>query len=149
MIIDRIANAHLYVHLGPRIERAFNYIQSTDLLRLDVGRYEIEGVSLYVVVQEYATKPGDQGRWEAHRRYIDLQYIIQGTELIGYAHLNRLAPGDYDAEKDFLPLSGEGVFLTLQAGDFMLLMPEDAHMPGIAVNGPEIVKKAVVKIGLD
>jgi YhcH/YjgK/YiaL family protein len=148
MIIDLITNTHLYVDLGPRIKRAFNYIQQTDLLTLNVGRYEMEGPSMFVLVQEYATKPKDQGRWEAHRRYIDLQYIIWGTERIGYAHLSRLAPGVYDADKDFLALSGEGDFLTLAERTFMLLMPEDAHMPGIAVDAPGLVKKAVVKIGL-
>jgi YhcH/YjgK/YiaL family protein len=148
MIIDLITNAHLYADLGLKIKRAFNYIQQTDLLALDVGRYEMEGASMYVVVQEYVTKPKDQGRWETHRRYIDLQYIIRGTERIGYAHLSRLAPGVYDADKDFLAFSGEGDFLTLTEGCFMLLLPEDAHMPGIAVDAPGIVKKAVVKIGL-
>jgi YhcH/YjgK/YiaL family protein len=148
MIIDRITNAHLYVDLSPRIKHAFNYIQLTDLMTLDAGRYELEGQSLYVIVQEYNSKPKDQGRWEAHRRYVDLQYIIRGTEQIGYAHLGRLSPGEYDAAKDFLPLSGQGDFLTLHAGDFMLLMPEDAHMPGVAVVGPGPVKKAVVKIGI-
>lgn len=148
MIIDRITNAHLYVDLGPGIKRAFNYIQLTDFLALNVGRYEIEGPNMYVMVQEYATKPKDQGRWEAHRRYIDLHYIIRGTERIGYAHLSRLAPGVYDADKDFLALSGEGDFLTLASGGFMLLMPEDAHMPGISADAPGLVKKAVVKIGL-
>ncbi|MGD0519521.1 MAG: YhcH/YjgK/YiaL family protein, partial [Thermoguttaceae bacterium] len=73
MIVDLITNAHLYVDLGPGIKRALNYIQLTDLLTLNVGRYEIEGPSMFVLVQEYATKPKDQGRWEAHRRYIDLQ----------------------------------------------------------------------------
>jgi YhcH/YjgK/YiaL family protein len=148
MIIDLITNAHLYADLGLKIKLAFNYIQQTDLLALDVGRYEMEGASMYVMVQEYVTKPKDQGRWETHRRYIDLQYIIRGTERIGYAHLSRLAPGVYDADKDFLALSGEGDFLTLTEGCFMLLLPEDAHMPGIAVDAPGIVKKAVVKIGL-
>jgi YhcH/YjgK/YiaL family protein len=149
MIIDRISNSHLYAALSPKIKRAFDYIQRTDLPALDTGTFELEGRSLYVIVQEYATKPKEQGRWEAHRRHIDLQYIIRGMERIGYAHVNHLEEGSYDANKDIVTLSGEGDFLTLKSGHFMLLMPEDGHMPGIAVRGPAFVKKTVVKIGLD
>ena len=148
MLIDRITNAHLYGTLSPKFKCAFDYIQQTDLLTLAVGKYEIDGESLYVIVQEYLTKPIEQGRWEAHRRYIDLQYVIRGTERIGYAHLSRLLPDVYDVNKDFLPLSGQGDILTVQEGSFMLLLPEDGHMPGIAVDEPMLVKKAVFKIGV-
>ena len=146
MITDRLSNAHLYHSLGAGIRRAFEYLQQTDLLSLPAGRYELDGKNLYVVSQEYTSKLPEQGKWEAHRRYIDLQYIISGTERIGYAHLSRLAQGDYNPEKDFLALSGVGDFVTLSAGDFMLLFPEDAHMPGMAVGDPVPVKKVVVKI---
>jgi YhcH/YjgK/YiaL family protein len=101
------------------------------------------------MVQQYNTKPRKAGIWEAHRRYIDLQYVIQGAEKIGYANLTRLAQGEYDANKDFLPLFGEGEFLTLMSGDFIILMPEDAHMPGIAINALFQVKKIVIKIKVD
>jgi len=146
MISDLITNAHLYENISPRIKRAFDYIRQTDLAAIEVGKYEIEGKHLYVVVQEYTTKPLDQGRWEAHRRYIDLQYMVRGTERIGCVHLSRLTSGEYDADKDFMALSGQGDFLTLKQGGFMLLLPEDAHMPGIAMGSPIHVRKAVVKI---
>ena len=149
MIIDHITNARLYADLSPRIKRAFDYIQLTDLAALAVGRYELDGKNLYVMVQEYNTKLKEQGRWEAHRRYIDLQYIVQGTERMGYARLSRLEQGAYNPDKDFLALSGEGDSLTMQSGDFMLLWPEDGHMPGMALETPAPVKKAVIKISLD
>ena len=115
---------------------------------LPPGRYELDGINLYVMSQEYTTKLPEQGKWEAHRRYIDLQYIVSGTERIGYAHLSRLTQGDYNSEKDFHALSGVGDYITLSAGDFMLLFPEDAHMPGMAVGDPVPVKKVVVKIAV-
>jgi YhcH/YjgK/YiaL family protein len=146
MITDRITNAHLYSSLGVGIQRAFEYLQQTDLQALPAGRYELDGNKLYVMSQEYSSKLPEQGKWEAHRRYIDLQYITAGTERIGYAHLSRLAQGDYNPEKDFLALTGIGDYVTLSAGDFMLLFPEDAHMPGMAVDAPVHVKKVVVKI---
>jgi YhcH/YjgK/YiaL family protein len=146
MIIDSISNSHLYDALHPRIERAFDYIHHTDLSNINVGRYEIDGGNIYAMVQQYDTKPKEAGTWEAHRLYMDLQYVIQGAEKIGYANLGRLAQGEYDASRDFLPLHGEGDFLTLKDGDFVILMPDDAHMPGIAVDALLPVKKLVIKI---
>jgi len=148
MITDRLTSAHLYKLLGAGIQRAFEYLLQTDLQSLPVGRYELDGKNLYVMSQEYTSKLPEQGKWEAHRRYIDIQYIISGTERIGYSHLSRLVQGDYNPEKDFLALTGVGDFLTLSAGDFMLLFPEDAHMPGMAVSDPVPVKKVVVKIAI-
>ncbi|MBI5577819.1 MAG: YhcH/YjgK/YiaL family protein [Deltaproteobacteria bacterium] len=149
MIIDRISNTHLYEHLGQRIKRAFDYLRRTDLASLSPGRHDIDGDMLYVMLSQYETKPKPQGTWEAHRRYIDLQVVVQGTEQIGYSHVSRLTPGAYEAGRDFMPLAGDGDFLTLTAGTFMLLFPEDGHMPGIAVGTPSPVKKAVFKIGVE
>ncbi len=146
MIIDRISNAHLYEHLGPRIKHAFDYLRRTDLAALAPGRHDIDGDRLYLMLSQYETKPKPQGVWEAHRRYIDLQVVVQGSEQIGYSHVSRLKAGAYEAERDFVPLAGEGDFLTLTAGAFMLLFPEDGHMPGIALGAPNPVTKAVFKI---
>jgi len=148
MITDRINYANLYHPLSSGIRHAFEYLQQTNLASLPPGKYEVGGGNLYVMSQEYTTKLPEQGKWEAHRRYIDLQYIVSGTERIGYAHLSRLSQGDYNSEKDFQALTGVGDYITLSAGDFMLLFPEDAHMPGMAVGDPVPVKKVVVKIAV-
>ena len=149
MIIDQITNSLFYAPIHPRIKLAFDYLHHTDLFGLSVGRYEIDGENLYAMVQEYTSKPGELGVWEAHRLYMDLQVIIQGAEKIGYANIDRLGQGEYDPAKDFLPLFGEGDFLTLQTGHFALLLPQDAHMPGIAIDSPAAVKKIVIKIRID
>jgi YhcH/YjgK/YiaL family protein len=149
MIIDRFSNFHLYAALKPGIGSAFDFLRQTDLEGLEVGRHAIDGDSLYAVVQRYDTKPMERGIWEAHRRYIDLQVVVQGMERIGYAHLSRLTPGPYDTDRDFLRLDGEGDFLVLKEGGFALFMPEDAHMPGIAMDSSGPVKKVVVKISVD
>jgi YhcH/YjgK/YiaL family protein len=149
MIIDRISNAHLYEHLSPRIKRAFEYLRRTDLASFSPGRYAIDGDRLYVMVSQYETKPKPQGVWESHRRYIDLQVVVQGTEQIGYSHVSCLTPGAYESERDFVALAGDGDFLTLTAGAFMLLYPEDGHMPGIAIGAPSPIKKAVFKIAVE
>jgi len=149
MIADTLNNAALYRGLSPRIALAFDYLLGTDLRQAAAGTFEIDGRRVYAMVQEYVTLEQAQGAWEAHRRYIDLQYVVTGAERIGYAHLSRLTPGEYDRGRDLLPLSGAGDFLSLGHGDFMLLFPEDAHMPRLAVAAPETVRKVVVKIAVD
>ena len=146
MITDAMTNSHLYSVLNPKLRRAFDYIQQADVSTMSVGKHVIDGEDIYALVQEYDTRPQEEGAWEAHRRYIDLQYVIRGVEQFGYAHIGNLAPGEYDAAKDWLPLFGEGDFFRLQEGYFAIFMPEDAHMPGLAAGSRMAVKKLVVKI---
>ena len=148
MIADMLRNAALYRDLSPRIARAFDYLRDTDFQGADPGTFEITGRHVYAIVQEYTTLDRSQGEWEAHRQYIDLQYVVSGTEQIGYAHMGRLTPGRYDDARDLLRLTGAGDFLTCGPGDFVLLFPEDAHMPRIAVAVPAVVRKVVVKIAV-
>ena len=117
MIIDRISNAPFYHPLHPGFRRAFDYLLQADLPSMEVGKYEIDGQNIYAMVQQYHTKWQEEAVWEAHRRYIDLQYVIQGAEKLGYANIGRLRQGAYESDRDFLPLHGEGDFLTLLEGD--------------------------------
>jgi YhcH/YjgK/YiaL family protein len=149
MIIDNIKNSHLYYTVHPRFKNAFDYIHQIDEDTIPVGKYEIDGDNMYALVQEYNTKLKEQGFWEAHRRYIDLQYVVQGAEGFGFANINHLQQGGYDSSKDFLPLQGDGDFFTLRSGCFILLLPQDAHMPGMALGSPAFVRKIVIKIPVD
>ncbi len=149
MIIDRIENAPQYHTVHAAFERAFDYIHQINIDSIAAGRYEIDGGNMYALVQQYNTKLKEQGFWEAHRRYIDLQYVVQGSEGMGYANIHHLRQGEYDESKDFLPLFGEGDLVTLHSGSFVLLLPEDAHMPGMAIGSPASVKKIVIKIAVE
>ena len=146
MIIDQLKNVSMYYPLSPRLERALRYLEVMDLEQLELGQYEIAGESVFAMVQEYDSKPMEEGFWEAHRKYIDVQYVVSGTEKIGYTSIEGLRAGDYDEEKDFVKLEGEGDFLEMQAGTFMILAPQDAHMPGMAIEQLQPVKKIVVKV---
>lgn len=149
MIIDRIENAPLYYALHPKFKAAFEALASMDTLAIPVGRHDIDGDSIYVLVQEYTTKPKEQGKWEAHRRYIDLQYVVKGAEGMGYANIHHLQQGEYIPEKDFLPLFGEGDQVALHRGCFVLLFPEDAHMPSMALGESAPARKIVFKIAVE
>ncbi len=146
MILDQLGNAACYGALHPRIATALRYLTTTELHRVPCGRHEIEGETCFVLVQEYQSKPVAEGFWEAHRRYTDIQVIIAGSERIGYAPVSRLHLEREAPEKDLSVYSGDGDFLVLQAGDFMILGPQDGHMPGLLIDEPALVRKAVVKV---
>jgi YhcH/YjgK/YiaL family protein len=147
MIIDRLGNASLYVRLGDGLARAFRYLQSTDLGALPAGRVDIDGDRLFALVQDYETRPREAGRWEAHRRYIDVQFVVRGEESIGYADMAALPAGPYESDKDIqFADGGDGSFVTVPAGTFVVLWPGEAHMPGMAGRPPGRVRKIVVKV---
>jgi YhcH/YjgK/YiaL family protein len=147
MIIDQLQNASSYYTLGDRMEIALRYLQEADLSKLTLGRHDIEGDDVFILIQEYGSKSKEEGTWEAHRQYFDVQYVVSGQENMGFANVDRLMATEYDEENDFLPLEGEaGDLIEMQAGTFMILAPQDAHMPGIAIAGSEPVKKAIVKV---
>src|SRR3970040_758749 len=89
MIIDKIENANIYKNFGERINKAFDFIENTDLKNLNPGKYEIEGKNIFALISEYQTKPESEGKLEAHRKYIDVQYVISGEERMGYAPLDK------------------------------------------------------------
>ena len=85
--------------------------------------------------------------FEAHRKYIDLHYIIDGVEQFGYANIDTLTPaGEYNEADDYILLCGEVNRITLSNGDFVIAFPEDAHIPALKYKNSEKVKRAVVKI---
>ena len=149
MVLDRLENASLYTGLTPRLAAAFDYLRKTDLGTLALGRHDIEGSHVFALVQEYRTKPLAEGFWESHRAYIDVQYVIAGTERIGYANLSALRPrAPYDADKDLLVHDGSGSFFDVPAGSFAIFAPQDAHMPCLAAGEPAHVRKVVIKVAV-
>jgi YhcH/YjgK/YiaL family protein len=146
MIFDTLDQHVRYAGLPHRLPAALNYLLETDLAALPVGRVDLDGDNLYVLVQEYTTKPAELGKWEAHRRYIDVQYLVSGQERMGFANLRTLQLGEYLPDKDFQALNGAGNQVDVFAGSFVIFFPEDGHMPGLCVGAPEPVKKVVLKV---
>ncbi len=147
MIIDSIKNAALYKGTGARIQVALEYLAKTDFATMAPGRYDIDGNNVYALVQHYQTKPREKGLWEAHRRYLDVQYVAAGIESMGYAQIGSLTVTQpYSPEKDCELFAGTGDFVTARAGTFVIFFPEDGHMPCIASAEPAAVRKVVVKV---
>ena len=150
MIIDKIENAHIYKNIGERISKSFEYIKATDLKTLPTGKYEIDGDNIFALVSEYKTKPESEGKLEAHRKYIDVQYVISGEELMGFAPFGKqqiLEP--YKEENDIVFFTGDKSFTKVSAGMFAIFFPEDVHMPGINTGKISDVKKLVIKVRIN
>ena len=150
MIVDKIENSGLYKNLSERIKRSFDYIKQTDLKKLQPGRYDIEGDNIFALINDYQTKLESEGKLEAHKKYIDVQYVIEGEELMGYAPLgNQQTLEAYKEENDIIFYKGEKVFIKVTEGMFAIFAPEDVHMPGIQSEKKSLVKKLVIKVKVD
>ena len=102
MIFDKIENSAIYENISPLIKKAFEYLKQTDFSGMENGKHIIDGDALFAILQEYDTKNDTDAKLEAHRKYIDVQYIISGEELIGVCPLIAQPPcKEYDAENDY------------------------------------------------
>ena len=152
MIKDTLKNSEFYYGLGERFQKAFEYLKTTNLSEKENGKYEIDGENIYVSVQDYNTKPEEEGKFEAHKKYADIQFIVKGQEKLGYTDIKNCTNlTSYDEKNDieFLKNSeNKNHFAYAKEGDFIVFFPQDAHMPCISINENSYVKKAVVKIKL-
>jgi biofilm protein TabA len=151
MILDIISNRGRYGGIGEGIDKALEYLGTTDFTDLEDGRHDIDGDDIYALLFSYDTEPESARSFEAHRKYIDVQYLLSGREIIHWAALQELEPaGQYSAEKDIVFLSGDSrARLQLTPGTFALFYPEDAHKPNCAWDGPKTVRKVVVKVRVE
>jgi len=148
LILDTLTNRGRYGRMSPGIDRALDYLSSTDFTVLEDGKQLIDGEGSYALIMTYSTEPESERSFEAHRKYLDIQFILQGREIIFWAPASELSPmGDYSQEKDIVFFSGDArARLQLTSGSFAVFYPEDAHKPNCAWNGPQRVRKVVVKV---
>lgn len=90
MVFDNVKNSSLYDGLGERIQTALEYLRSNDFEKFEPGRYEIDGENIFAMVQSYNSKKMEEGFWEAHRKYIDIQYVFKGTERMGFENIRNM-----------------------------------------------------------
>ena len=146
MIIDKLQNTSLYTSINPRITQAFEYLKSTNLEKVALGKHSIDGDNVFALVQEYETKSEEDLQMESHFEHIDIQYIISGSELMGLATKNAHKPITVDKENDYALYEDEYSFMLFEKGMFGIFFPDDLHLPCIQADKPEMVKKVVVKI---
>lgn len=145
MIIDVLNNSEKYISLHKDFKLVFDYLKNNDLKAMACGSYKLRGDEVFFNLQEYETKPVQ--KLEAHKKYIDIQVVISGCEDMGYTDIsNTEVSENYNEEKDVMFLKGEVKTLRAENKNFLIFYPNDAHMPALAVNEPQTVKKAIFKI---
>ena len=151
MIFGSIQNLETDRRVLPAaLVRGLEYLRDTDFSKLEPGRYEIDGTAIFALVQEYRSAPKEEKKPEAHRKYLDIQYVFQGSEIICYGLENRMNEvlEDLLAEKDLLFFKSvqNEMDLILTEGMYVILFPQDIHRPGCRYGDGGQVKKVVVKI---
>ena len=151
MVIDHLTNAAQYYALGNGIEKALRFLQETDLQTLANGKITIIDEQLFAIVQEYETKDPQFEKLESHKKYIDVQYIVKGSEKMGHALLRTQTPSRiYQPEDDYMLFDeSPDFFSVVQEGMFTIFYPTDLHMPCIQYFEASPVKKIVVKVSTD
>lgn len=133
-------------------EEAYNFMKEFSPEKFSDGKYDLNDEGLFVNIQSYTTNPRENQKYEAHKKYIDVQYIIEGCEGFCLEDIEKIDKDTiitpYSEESDIMFFSNitEGKYHVLNAGEFLIMPPEIAHMPGIAVEKPISVRKMVVKI---
>ena len=149
MIKDKLENASIYYDLSDYLKKGFLWLESVNLNNLSDGRYEIDGDNVFASIQTYEKK--EDAKYESHKKYIDIQYMIDGTERVGVTNLSNCTTCiEYDNERDleFYDINVEEEFVELSKGYFVVLYPHDAHKPSISLDEKSIVRKVVVKVAL-
>lgn len=147
MIKDSLANAKRYAGLSPRFDAAFEFLANTDLGSLTLGRHDIaDGV--FVNVQSYEPVAVEKKQYEMHEEYIDIQVVVEGSELLVEAPASLAEHPTTDGDCSLFDDPGSmPTVVSLRAGDFCIVWPGESHKPGITNGihqGP--VSKLVVKV---
>jgi len=142
MILDNLGHFNEY-HFPEELQKTLQFLKGA--VHLKDGRYDLED-GIFVLIQSYCTRERKDCRIEAHKRYVDLQYIIDGNERVGIRSDGKIFV-PYNPENDIEFYEGESNWIDLHRGDYIVLFPQDRHQPCMGDGSP--VKKAVVKIPVE
>lgn len=147
MVLDSIENAARYLNLGEGVAKALQYIQHNDLSQITPGKYEIEEEKLVMMVFEFEASNTDECKLEGHRKYLDLQYWVTGSELMGHDILgSQKILEAYDEQKDCAFYSCLASYSRLTPGMFVIYYPSDLHTAVADPLSTNRVRKIVFKI---
>ena len=151
MIVAKLEELINQTPANSRLGKALHYIRDARTANLADGRYEVEGEQVYALVQSYQTIPMDaNAKYEAHRKYIDIQFILAGREVMGWAPLEKMTVTKaYSEEKDVCNGTcrmDEATAVKVDAGEAAIFFPSDAHAPKLAYGEPGGIKKIVMKV---
>ncbi len=134
-----------------RWDKAFTFLKNTDLSSLEIKKYELDGDNLFALVSEYITRNEEDTKFESHRKYADIQFVISGSEKISVSPVTKkrevLTPYDETTDNEFMTVT-ESTDVIANSQKFFLFFPSDLHRPGMKAEVNEQVKKVVVKVKL-
>jgi YhcH/YjgK/YiaL family protein len=149
MILDILENAHRYSALNKGFGKAFDFLARPDLKQLPPDIYEIDGDRVFATVAIDQGRKKEESLLEIHKKYIDIQLILAGTDNMGWRPKAscKKPSGEYDPETDLQFFADEpDAWLATKNGSFVIFFPEDAHMPLIS---SEQLHKVIVKIAVN
>ena len=147
MIFGNIQNLKEYLCMEDGIFECFNYAKENNLSAYDRGCHEIDAKRIFVNIMEYETVKPEDRFWEAHREYLDVHLMLEGTERIDLNFIQNMDVKEYAAKDDFLSMDGEkNASVILKPGDFLVCYPTDAHRTAVAADKQENIKKAIFKV---
>ena len=148
MILDKIENLDIYTSLSERLAKGIDYINKSDFSKIDLGTYKIDGDDVFAMVQAYETKKIENCKLEGHNQYIDIQYVIEGEEYIGYMPKDNqeLIAKKENGDCEFY--KGKPTLFKFDPSVIGIFYPADLHMPCVASNQISKVRKVVVKVRL-
>ena len=147
MIFGNIQNLREYLCMEDGIFECFNYAKENNLSAYDRGCHEIDAKRIFVNIMEYETVKPEDRFWEAHREYLDVHLMLEGTERIDLNFIQNMDVKEYAAQDDFLPMDGDkNGSVILKPGDFLVCYPTDAHRTAVAADKQENIKKAIFKV---
>ena len=144
MIVCPWKELRRYATILPGVEEAVALVEN--LKTMEPGVYPLENGGR-VMVQRGTTVPAQGGEPEAHRKFLDIQYIVKGQEVVGWAPVETLIPTvPFSEEKDVGFYTGHCEFMRIGEGYCYVVFPEDAHMPSRHLDVPNDYEKIVVKL---
>ncbi len=151
VIVTDLKRIDSHFDMPLEITKAVEFLRLRGINELPDGRVEIDGDRVFAIVQRYDTVKADEPKFEYHRKYIDVQYLVSGEEIIGWTPSDRITVTDpYNAEKDiaFGTTARKWTPVYLQGGWAAVFWPEDGHAPRLAAGSPSPVMKIVVKVAV-
>jgi biofilm protein TabA len=148
LILDELTAAARYEKLHAGFRAGFEFLKQTNLASLESGRHEIEGDQVFALINRDPGRGRAGARLEAHRKYIDIQFLVSGQEEIGWRRLAECSRPiePFNVERDIIFFEDEPLaWIVLPVGKFMIFYPQDAHAP-LAAIGDNL--KAVIKVAV-
>ena len=147
MIFGNIKNLNEYTFLTEAVKECFSYAKEQNLVEFENGKHEIDGERLFVNIVEYTTKNAEERFWEAHKKYLDVHFMLNGEEQIDLNFLSNMDVKEFVEVDDFVPMDGEkNSSVVLRNGDFLICYPQDGHRTAVKVSEPKTIKKAIFKV---